>query len=521
MIAAVSMYSLVFTLGVVVFSLYTDRALLGLVLGIYCALLACTVACFLYCAGVDVSSAGRTPRVPCLKRTQDTTRYCRTCGKTVPGLDHHCSWLNTCVGTRTYPVFYALATVGTLLWTWHAVAGVLTCTVWRREELESTTGPIVFTAVVSLLGSSGIFAFGSLWLFHTYLLLWVRLGTYDWLLARIAAQDEREQQAMQDKQQTGVQMAALPPAVTGIPGPQGTLAGGTPAGQWSGEHVGPSTQGLPPVGTRGFIPVPAVPAPSLSSFNGSHVGDAPLGSVPPWQTDMQSPPLLSTTHSTPAHPLTAHHMTGAPQVASPASMGAGLGIDLQAVVCAEPSRGYEDVDSSIPPSMSAGAALASSHTGVRSTRVAGLLQAADPSDSVALSDSGAEPVGDRDMSSFVLSPQSADSLPVSGPLQLATAQGKARPEVGLDATDEALQGESWAKLNAEGSVSVTSVRHRRLFSPPSSSHQDMATGQESKEIDASSSQDEAEAASARLSNSVHESKTSGADHVGEEGKGVE
>lgn len=129
---AVCMYSIVSTLGIVVFAPYTRRDLVGMVLGIYCGLLALTVSCFLYCAGVDVSSPGCTPRMPCLRKTQDTTRYCRTCGKSVPGLDHHCSWLNTCIGTRTYPFFYALATCGTLLFLWHAVAGPLSGgeTIW-------------------------------------------------------------------------------------------------------------------------------------------------------------------------------------------------------------------------------------------------------------------------------------------------------------------------------------------------------------------------------------------------------
>ena len=38
--------------------------------------------------------------------------YCAQCRKCVWGLDHHCPWLNTCIGRRNYPTFFALGVFG-------------------------------------------------------------------------------------------------------------------------------------------------------------------------------------------------------------------------------------------------------------------------------------------------------------------------------------------------------------------------------------------------------------------------
>ncbi|POM73234.1 Hypothetical protein PHPALM_9937, partial [Phytophthora palmivora] len=44
----------------------------------------------------------------------DKTRYCALCRKAVPGLDHHCTWLQTCIGKNNYAQFFTVACTGTV-----------------------------------------------------------------------------------------------------------------------------------------------------------------------------------------------------------------------------------------------------------------------------------------------------------------------------------------------------------------------------------------------------------------------
>ncbi|KAF1789203.1 Zinc finger, DHHC-type, palmitoyltransferase [Phytophthora cactorum] len=85
-----------------------------------------------------------------LKVPPKESRYCGLCYKNSPGLDHHCTWLNTCIAESNYEAFYWLvvsAACQTLLQT---VIGILMCTLWE-SEVKANAADGWDKAVIALL----------------------------------------------------------------------------------------------------------------------------------------------------------------------------------------------------------------------------------------------------------------------------------------------------------------------------------------------------------------------------------
>ena len=158
-----------------------------------------------------------------MKATQDRDRFCRICYKNVPGLDHHCMWLNTCIGRRNYWAFFSLALLGTAQHLLGIALALSTTTAWLPPNAP-VSGVAVFAAVVAAMSIGAVAAFGSLLAFHVHLVR-VGLGTYDWLVHRAdtrlaaerAANDaeaeerwQREQQALAAAAATAVGPSASP-----------------------------------------------------------------------------------------------------------------------------------------------------------------------------------------------------------------------------------------------------------------------------------------------------------------------
>ncbi|OWZ23249.1 hypothetical protein PHMEG_0001912 [Phytophthora megakarya] len=115
------------------------------------------------------------------------SRYCGLCFKNSPGLDHHCTWLNTCIAESNYEAFYCLVVSATCQTLLQSALGIIMCTLWEAEVRANAVDGWE-TAVIALLWIHNAAclsltnSFVLLAGFHTYL-LYVGMGTYDFILA--------------------------------------------------------------------------------------------------------------------------------------------------------------------------------------------------------------------------------------------------------------------------------------------------------------------------------------------------
>ncbi|KAG7376221.1 hypothetical protein PHYPSEUDO_014056 [Phytophthora pseudosyringae] len=109
------------------------------------------------------------------------TRHCGRCNKCIPGYDHHCIYLNTCVGTRNYPLFAGLLSCSILLLlTQQIVTGyAVSCLLAPGQDDDRNTRAVVL-CVLSVLPLLELFFLVVLGVFHLYIAS-RGLTTYEWL----------------------------------------------------------------------------------------------------------------------------------------------------------------------------------------------------------------------------------------------------------------------------------------------------------------------------------------------------
>lgn len=54
-----------------------------------------------------------------------TSKHCQACQKCVIGFDHHCLWLNCCIGRRNYTPFLTLLALSVLLFSMHLTVSTI------------------------------------------------------------------------------------------------------------------------------------------------------------------------------------------------------------------------------------------------------------------------------------------------------------------------------------------------------------------------------------------------------------
>eukprot|EP00924_Labyrinthula_sp_SR-Ha-C_P000579 maker-scaffold_27-snap-gene-3.1-mRNA-1 protein AED:0.02 eAED:0.02 QI:52/1/1/1/0.2/0.33/6/295/253 len=146
----------------------------------YTVLLALTIGCWL---GVSFTNTEtKTFICWCFGELQRShSLYCSVCRRRIEGHDHHCHWLNTCIGSHNYTYFFALTLSSVLMYLCQVIFCLLL--ILNKDEVDERADQDVFTVRIDafsdidglfyafvgaeFLAALGIFgAFGSLLAFH-------------------------------------------------------------------------------------------------------------------------------------------------------------------------------------------------------------------------------------------------------------------------------------------------------------------------------------------------------------------
>lgn len=146
-----SLCTIAFYIGTVI-ALWDDKYKTELItcLTIYSVLVITFLILWYLVETIDPAEPGGIPCV-CMSKTQSQKHYCTLCYKHVQGLDHHCMWLNTCIGKRNYPIFFALITFGTIQFGAQTLVNILIFLDWRFKD-ESIIFAIVFAIQALIAG---------------------------------------------------------------------------------------------------------------------------------------------------------------------------------------------------------------------------------------------------------------------------------------------------------------------------------------------------------------------------------
>ena len=117
----------------------------------------------------------------CCSNIYSSSKHCKKCDKCIENFDHHCNWLNNCVGKNNYSYFYLLVFI--LLCDCLLVAGIGIYLFFETDNNSKKNLRIIITLIGGAANFGISINFSYLFIFHTYF-IYKGVTTYEYILSK-------------------------------------------------------------------------------------------------------------------------------------------------------------------------------------------------------------------------------------------------------------------------------------------------------------------------------------------------
>jgi predicted membrane protein len=118
----------------------------------------------------------------CLLNRSFLTKHCLKCNRCTFGFDHHCKWVNNCIGTYNYKAFIFLITVSNIFCFYCAGCGGYVLYTFTLESQKHTSDIIITSLFILTSFIVGIILL-HLCFFHAYLKC-LSMSTYQYIVSK-------------------------------------------------------------------------------------------------------------------------------------------------------------------------------------------------------------------------------------------------------------------------------------------------------------------------------------------------
>ena len=117
----------------------------------------------------------------CCSNIHSTSKHCKKCDKCIKNFDHHCNWLNNCIGKYNYGYFYLLCFVIILYCLINSICGIYLF--FKANNKRKKNYKLIIIILGSLINFGVLLNFICLFTYHSYF-IFKGITTYEYILRK-------------------------------------------------------------------------------------------------------------------------------------------------------------------------------------------------------------------------------------------------------------------------------------------------------------------------------------------------